>query len=230
MDEGFQFLDIIVLAMIAGLIILRLRSVLGRRTGHDRRPPETFDSDNNGQERDNVINLPSAMENLDAMEKAEPDLDIPLNSPLGRALSQIQRADRGFMPGSFVTGACAAYEMIVEAFGAGDRDSLRPLLSDKVFEQFGDAITSREQAGRTSEARVIEIMSAELDNAQMDGNTAEVTIRFESDLLNVTRDQAGVIVEGNSSDAARVQELWTFSRDTKSRNPNWLLISTQSVA
>lgn len=228
MDEGFPFLEIIFLAMAAGVILFRLHSVLGRRTGHERQPPESFGADENRATQDDIIKAPSGADGLDAQGDRISDLEFAPDTPLGRELQRIVRADPRFEPGAFLTGARAAYEIIVEAFAAGDRDRLRPLLGDEVFQQFSAAISEREKDGLTSDTRVIEIVAADLDRANLRGATAEITVLIESDLLSATRNRHGVIVCGNASDAERVREIWTFARDTESRNPNWLVISTQS--
>lgn len=229
MDEGFPFLDIIFLAMIAGFIALRLRSVLGRRTGHERRPGDRFGGADDTNAQDNIIQLPSANDVRRPGEAEITSLDIAIDSPLGTALSDITAADRNFRADTFVSGASAAYGMIIEAFAEGDLGTLRPLLSDDVFERFETAITDREARKRTAETKVIEIVTAEFDGAELNGSMAEITVKFEADLLNVTRDEEGTIVEGNASDAERVRESWTFARNVENRDPNWILIATQST-
>lgn len=224
MDSGFPFLDIIFLAMVAGFLALRLRSVLGRRTGDE---PGSADSGHSGQDG-------PAAEQGAARHDREPDagaalkLDIPASSRLGRTLARIADAESGFDAKSFLTGAQAAYRMIIEAFAAGDRDSLRPLLSDDVYAEFTAAIAAREVAHQTMESRVVRVERAEIESASLNSGHAEVSVRLRADLLSVTRDSENRVVDGNPSDAEPVVDVWSFAREVGSPDPNWRLVATRS--
>jgi len=229
MDSGFAFFDIVFFAMVAAFLILRLRSVLGRRTGHEnperwtaRKPAPT-----RGDAADNVARLP---ERQRAAGDAAPVLDLPANSPLEAGLTQISVADPSFDPRSFVEGARGAFEMIVGAYALGDTATLRPLLADDVYENFASAIRTRQQAKQTHETTLVGIKSADITEARMDGRTALVTVKFVSEQINVTRDADGTVVEGDPQQIANVTDVWTFSRNTRSRDPNWLLAATFSPA
>ena len=227
MGEGFNFLDIILLAMVAAFILLRLRSVLGRRTGHEQQNPRTrLDSPGGDVRRDdNVISLPDRDGEPDRRAAApEPEDD----TPLGAALTKIALADRSFDKAQFLEGARAAYEMIVTAFAAGDRKTLAPFLSDKVMENFGSVIDQREQAGQTQETTLVGIKSAEIMEAELDGRTAEITVKFVSDMISATKDSSGAVVAGDAAKVSPVTDIWTFSRNTRSRDPNWALTATRS--
>ncbi len=230
----FPFFDILLLAMIAAFIILRLRSVLGRRTGHERPPrnpyrhrsavDRTATSANDG----NVVTLPGRKrENVQTAGKtAAIEPFAPSGSPLARGLQRIQGADPAFDPASFLQGAKAAYEMIVTAFAEGDRKTLKPLLGKTVYETFEAAITDREQRGLTVETTLVGIDKAELTAADLRGRIAEITVKFVSEMISATKNADGAVVEGDPTSVRRVSELWTFERDVKSADPNWCLVGT----
>ena len=227
MGEGFNFLDIILLAMVAAFILLRLRSVLGRRTGHEQQNPRSrLESPGGDVHRDdNVISLPDRDgEPARGPAAAEPEDD----TPLGAALTKIALADRSFDKAQFLEGARAAYEMIVTAFAAGDRKTLEPFLSDNVMENFGAVIDQREKSGQTQETTLVGIKSAEIIEAELDGRTAGVTVKFVSDMISVTKDSSGEVVAGDPAKVSLVTDIWTFSRNTRSRDPNWALTATRS--
>ena len=222
MSDGFQFLDIIIFAMVAAFLILRLRSVLGRRTGHHQQRPDPL-SRNDQQEAgaDKIVELPSRSSHEASAE------DIS-ETPLESGLTQIRVADRAFDGGEFVTGAQAAFEMIVEAFAAGNANDLRPLLSNEVFENFNSAIRNRQANNEVLETTLVGLKSADLIEAYMKGRTAFVTIKFVSEQINVTRDETGEITEGDPNRVTDVTDIWTFARNTRSRDPNWTLVETRS--
>ncbi|WP_334130043.1 Tim44/TimA family putative adaptor protein [Sneathiella sp.] len=227
MDNGFQFLDIILLAAVAGFIFLRLRSVLGRRMGHEQSRPEeraprpveghkgNFDEKPSD---DNVILLGD--------KKRGADAELFPDTPLHRTFSEIRRLDRNFDPVTFVQGAQAAYEAIVIAFARGDRPTLKMLLSDTVYESFDASITTREERQETMSTDIVAIRGAEITDASLQGRDAEITVRFDAEMITMTKDREGVVVAGDPQ-PHMVHELWTFARDLKSRNPNWLLIATR---
>jgi predicted lipid-binding transport protein (Tim44 family) len=230
MGDGFQFLDIVLFAMVAAFLVLRLRSVLGKKTGHQepRQDPVSRrqqDSNDDG----NVVELPNNRNN-DAPDIHEPDPTESLdpNDPLSAGITQIRIADNTFNPGEFAGGARGAFEMIVQAFADGDADTLKNLLADDVFENFNDAIETRKDADETLETTIIGIKSADMIEAGMDGTNAAVTMKFVSEQVNVTRDSEDRIVDGDPNQVTNITDIWTFSRDTKSRDPNWFLVETRS--
>jgi len=228
MGDG-QYLDIILFAMIAAFLVLRLRSVLGRRTGHERPPAERPPLQRRpdapapapAEGRDNVIDLPSR----------EVRADEPMASdPLAAGLTQIRIADPSFEPATFVKGARAAFEAIVQAFAHGDVKTLRTLVNDEVYERFASAIQEREKAGDTLETTLISIKTAEITGARMDGRTAFVTVSFLTEQVNVTRNKAGEAVDGDPNRVTEIPDVWTFARNTRARDPNWTLVETASPA
>jgi len=217
MSNGFPFIDIIFFAAVALFIAFRLRNVLGRRTGHERRPETSTVTPST---RDNVVSLPGREEQAEAAFSHIDDAD------LRQGLTAIRRADPDFDLEGFLMGARQAFEMIVDAFARGDTEALRPLLADDVYGGFAEAIEQRRQAGETLETEVVAIKQAEAVEARMDGPHAHVTVRFVSDQVNVTRDGEGNILDGDPEQLSEIVDLWTFARDTSSRDPNWELVST----
>ncbi len=233
MGNGFQFFDVILLAAIAGFVILRLRSVLGRRTGHEESRPrfDPFNQKPEENEEDKVIPLPDREREetaAAAREGAEEFTPPEGATPLETGLTQIKLADREFDPDIFIPGAKAAFEMIILSFAQGDAKSLRPLLSNDVFEDFAGAIKARESAKETLETTLVGIKEAEVIEAELQGKTAFLTVKFVSEQVNVTRDTAGEVVDGDPNNVATITDIWTFARNTRSRDPNWTLVATRS--
>src|SRR5205814_1071523 len=143
-------------------------------------------------------------------------------------LAQVQDADRGFDPEQFLQGARAAFEMIVAAFAEGDKAQLRPLLSDEVFSRFAAAIDERNAAKETLETRILQLKTAEVVGAVLNGRTAQVTVELVSDQINVLRAHDGSIVDGHPDTPIEKTDFWTFVRDTRAADPNWVLVATGS--
>lgn len=235
MGQGIQFLDLIFFAVIAVFLVLRLRNVLGRRTGKERRRPSFLDLKPTEESADltgKVVNLPArggrkATESaLD--EKTEAVPPAVSDDPVERGLAQIAAADDGFSGERFLTGARAAFEMVIGAFAAGDTETLRSLLNGEVYGNFAAATQARKTAGNLLETTLVGIAEAAIVEAGLDRRQARVTVKFVSDQINVTRDAAGAVVEGDPARVNRVVDLWTFARDTRSRDPNWMLVATRS--
>jgi len=225
MGDGFQALDIILFAMIAAFLVLRLRSVLGKRTGHERRPPEaTTESRRDAEPNDNVVELPDrrAASSDTVFENIDPD------DPIAAGLTEVKIADPSFDPETFKGGAAAAFEMIVQAFAEGDVKTLRGLLNDEVLDNFSIAIDEREKAGETLETTVIGIKNVDIIEARIDGRTAFITVKVVSEQVNVARDKEGVVVDGDENQVTDITDLWTFARNTRARDPNWMLVETRS--
>ena len=226
MSEGFAYIDILFFAMVAAFIALRLRSVLGRRTGHERRRQTSWGSSRPNGAPDNVVALPERPASMAEAERAVGDIEG--DDSLKAALTQIRLADRRFEPSQFLAGARKAFEMIVEAYAAADKDTLDPLLADDVFAGFARAIDERQAAGHTLDTQLISIRAAEIVGAAMQGSRARVTVKFTSEQVNVVRDAEGRVVEGDPAAAEEVVDIWTFERDTSSPDPNWLLVETRT--
>jgi predicted lipid-binding transport protein (Tim44 family) len=225
MSEGFQYIDILFFAMVAAFIALRLRSVLGRRTGHERRRSGGFGSPRPNGAADNVVSLP---DRSPAQAQAEAGLGDLADGSVKSGLTQIRLADSAFDLQQFLAGARAAFEMIVEAYAAGDKATLRPLLVDKVYRGFEGAIDQRQAAGQTLETQLTAVPAAEVVGAETAGSRARITVRFKSEQINLLKDGAGKVLEGEPQTAEEVIDLWTFERDTRSADPNWTLVETRT--
>lgn len=225
--HDFQYFDVILLALLAGFIAFRLYTVLGRRTGHERTPDEQLRLPDGARPnpkappvKDNVVSLPE--------RAAQAGASAVNATPMARALLDIKLHDRGFDSERFLTGARGAYEMIVTAFARGERDNLRPLLSDDVFETFDRSIKAREAKKERVDFTFLSLKSARLTGAEMKGAMAEVTVTFDSQIMLAGYDPSGALIEGDAKTPHNVTEVWTFARDTRSSDPNWTLISTAS--
>ncbi len=228
MGDGIQFLDIILFGAIAAFLILRLRSVLGRRSGHDQSPKHDPFRDRRKEDspEDKVIQLPDRTSPGEAEDLAA--AGVASGSPVEQGLTQIKLADRSFDTKGFINGAKAAFEMIVSAFSQGDSKTLRPLLSNDVYDDFNGAIKAREERDETLESTLVGISEADIIEAELQGKTAFVTVKFITEQINVTRDAQGEAVDAESGGVSAVTDIWTFARNTRSRDPNWTLVATGS--
>jgi predicted lipid-binding transport protein (Tim44 family) len=234
----FDIYTIIFLAL-AVFIFLRLRSVLGQRTGRERPPYDPVSSRDAVRTSDKVVALPPR--GADAAPKvngADEEESKPVHRWQGVApgsqtavgLDAIAEIDREFDAEHFVAGARAAYEMVVTAFAEGDRRTLKNLLSKEVYEGFETAIRERESKGETVETKFVSIDKAEITAAELRSKSAQITLRFVSQLISVTRDRAGEVIDGSPDKVTDVTDVWTFARDLSSRDPNWKLMATEAGA
>jgi predicted lipid-binding transport protein (Tim44 family) len=225
MGEFQQYFDIILFAMVAVFLVLRLRSVLGRRTGNERRR-DLFVRPTRpapGTAPDKVTAIGEA-----GKTAADPAVaSVPVD-PVNEGLTRIRRSDASFDPAQFLDGARAAFEIIVTAFAAGDKSALQPLLSNEVFQQFATAIDERVSAKETLETRIVRLDQAEITEADLVRRTAQVTVKLVSQQINVTRAMDGSIVDGDPERPTEKTDYWTFARDTRSADPNWVLVATSS--
>jgi predicted lipid-binding transport protein (Tim44 family) len=221
MGEFQQYFDIILFAMVAGFLVLRLRSVLGRRTGNERRRELFVRRTRPAPEKGPALIEPNP--SAAATATAAPPADA-----VAEGLNQIHRADPSFDPSQFLEGARTAFEMIVTAFANADKAALRPLLSDEVFQQFITAIDERIAAKETLETRILRLDSADIVEAELLGRNAQVTVKLTSQQVNVTRAMDGSIVDGDPEHPIEKTDYWTFARDTRSADPNWVLVATSS--
>jgi predicted lipid-binding transport protein (Tim44 family) len=216
-DGGFQLIEILFFAVFAGFLVLRLRRVLGRRTGLEQRrdlfPP--------------------------AKPTVAPPAPVPPRAVNGNAnpppvaadatgLAAVKAADPGFNDAAFLAGAQGAFKIIVNAFAAGDAAALQPLLSKDVFDRFAEAITARRTAHETLQSTVNAIKTAELVTGSINHGTALITVKFVSDQTNVTRAADGKVVEGEPDRVVEHVDFWTFARALNARDPNWTLVATES--
>lgn len=225
---GQGYLDIIILAAIAVFLVMRLYKVLGRRTGHEQ-PRDPFGAPTEESRQEKVIPLPNRRPARTDGPAAEPTAEPEtIAGPLQTGLARIRAVDGSFDPAGFLGGARRAFEMILTAYASGDAKTLRPLLNDAVFANFNNAIAARQQAKETLQSTLVAITSAELIEADLQDRMAVVTVKFVSEQVNVTHDAGGNVVDGDPAQAAAVTDIWTFSRNTRSRDLNWTLVATQS--
>jgi predicted lipid-binding transport protein (Tim44 family) len=214
--------EIVILAMIAVFLGLRLYSVLGRRAEQEEESvPQRFESPDNqsaptsGQAQ---AVAPAIAARPSQLEGVMPAVE--------RGVREIAAADNRFDLTAFIEGARGAYQMILEAFWEGDRDTLRELCDDDVYEGFVSAIDAREEAGETLDNSLIRIEETRVHSASMDGRTARISVLFVADIAAVTRDKDGNVVAGSLDDAIESRDVWTFSRNTAAKDPNWILDET----
>ena len=229
MLPGIDPLNLILVA-IAVVVFWRLRSVLGTRTGYERPPADPIArKPERPQNPDNVIPLPSRSEEAPRPQvSGEPVWKgfAPEGSALAGGLDAIAGATAGFAVGPFINGAKIAYEMVLEAYAAGDKQALRNLLSKEVLDSFSAAIDRRQKEGQKPVFQFVGVKSAELVQARLDGRKALITLRFRSEQINGLLDKSGSIVEGDDKAIVTTDDVWTFERDVRSKDPNWKLAST----
>jgi predicted lipid-binding transport protein (Tim44 family) len=222
-----QFLDIIFFALVAAFVIFRLSRTLGSRPDNTRVGPNRSDNADPG---DNVVSLLNRdTPEIDSASDDATDSDDPDDAALAAAgIAEIQLQDPAFDTNQFLAGAKYAYETVVTAFAAGDRETLGKLLTRDVLENFTGAIDKREERGETLETTVVGVSSADVVDARMAGRTAEVTVKFVTELMNVIRDATGALPAGKSDSVRVVTDIWTFVRDVGASDPNWALAETRS--
>lgn len=220
MDTGTLFV-IVLLAACAGFLALRLYSVLGKRTGHEQQPmPRT------AEEPPVPIVQPRTID-LQAEQREQGPRGF--ESGAERGIRALISADPNFDLSQFIDGAKSAYRMILEAYWAGDRDTLGWLTEGEVKDAFITAIDEREAAGHTLDNRLIAIESATITDSRVEGGMAHVSVRFDADIAAVTRDAEGHLIAGSLTDAEQTHDVWTFSRSLRSRDPNWILTDTDEA-
>jgi len=218
-----QLLEIFLIAMVAGVILFRLYTVLGRRTGHERPPQDAYRL----SERSPMpAGDDTAVAHGDARTLAPPTTSERPKDPVAAGLLDIQLADRSFDKEHFVTGARAAYEMILTAYANNDRAALRPLLNDEVFSAFDGAMRGREERGEKHEFTFVGFKDVKIAAAVLKASMAEVTVSFAAQFISATSDAQGALIEGDSKTVRDITDVWTFSRDVRARDPNWTLVAT----
>jgi predicted lipid-binding transport protein (Tim44 family) len=233
---GFFDFGTIFFLVAAVVIFYQLRNVLGRRTGHERPPFDPYtagrarDKDAQaGKASDNVVSLPRRKPGEEVADETYAAIDAAAKpgTDLNKGMRAIRDADPSFEPETFVDGAKMAYEMIVLAYADGDRKTLKNLLSREVFDGFVAAITEREAKSEKIQSSFVGIDRADIVGAEMKGGEAHVTLRIVSELISATRNKAGEVIDGDPETVAEVKDVWTFARDTRSRDPNWKLVATE---
>ncbi len=212
--------EIVLLAMVALFVGLRLYAVLGRRTGHEQQPVTRPEA---------VAPIEPAAPLADAAPERGESSGLVYEERAARGIRAIVTADPAFDVARFLDGAQAAYRMILEAFWKADREELRYLVVGDVLATFEEAIDQREASGERLENRLIGIERAIIEDAELEGRTASITVRFDADIAAVTYDAKGNVVGGSLTDAVETHDVWTFRRTLGSNDPNWVLVETDAA-
>lgn len=238
MDDFFDLPTLIVIG-VAIVILFRLRSVLGTRTGNERSPLERRPETANDQRKTDDVVTPlrprPAEPNLDDERRARKlDAEVETYSHgdpvLAQNLKGINELDPTFTPKSFLEGAKAAYEMILVAFAQGDKKMLRNLLDKDVYDGFESVINAREASGQTVDFTFVGLPKIEIAEALADKRQVTVTVHFHAETVSATRDKDGNLIEGNADQVQTIADEWTFARNPKSKDPNWKLVATNQLA
>jgi predicted lipid-binding transport protein (Tim44 family) len=217
-----QLLGILLIAMVAGIILFRLYTVLGRRTGNEREPQDRLRRIGGAvpQPADNVVALPDRTASAPAQAQGD---------GAERGLVDIKLADRTFETEHFLEGARAAYKMILDAFAARDRATLRGLLSDEVYSAFDAVMRGREERNETVKYAFVGFRNVQIVHAELKGRTAEITVEFTAQSVASTLDAKGTVIEGDADAARDVTDVWTFAHEIRASDPNWTLVATSSA-
>jgi predicted lipid-binding transport protein (Tim44 family) len=213
--------EIVLLAMVALFVGLRLYSVLGRRTGHEQQPIL--------RPADSTAPAESAAPVQDVVSERPESSGLVYEDGAAAGIRAIISADPAFDVARFLDGAQSAYRMILEAYWKGDREELRHLAGEDVLASFEEAISEREAAGHQLDNRLVRIDRAIIQDAELKSRIASITVRFDADIAAVTRDSSGEMIAGTLTDAVQANDLWTFRRTLGSANPNWLLVDTDEA-
>ena len=241
MNELFDPLNL-VLAAIALMVVWRLRSVLGQRTGTERPPIDPYAPPRrtNGSApaetaSGKVLDFPSSKE--EAARKVDLEPKVPIwtgyaraASPLAAGFEKLAQADPAFSPREFLEGAKLAYEMIVEAFAKGDKPALKNLLSREVFDGFSKAIDGRSQAGEKLDFQFVGFEKVDFMSVALTGKRANIVVKFASQMISATYDKAGTLIDGNPKEVRDITDIWTFERDVAQKDPNWRVVATETQA
>jgi predicted lipid-binding transport protein (Tim44 family) len=213
---------VVIFAMVAAFLGMRLYAVLGKRTGHEQ--PLT-------RPNDDLLRPPGAPPaREDGRDLPPPAADSPQAPGAEAGVRAIMVADRAFNPAEFLEGAKSAYRMILEAFWGGREEDYAPYVAEDVRHAFGESITERTSDGHVLDNRLVAIERATITDAKLEGNVATVTVKFEADIAAVTRDTEGKVIAGSMTDAVPTEDVWVFSRTLRSSDPNWILTDTDEAA
>ena len=217
-----QLLGILLIAMVAGVILFRLYTVLGRRTGNEREPQERLRRIGGGAPAAQGETVPA----IPGRAAGSRERDASPADAAGQGLIAISAADRSFEANHFLEGARQAYQLIVTAFAKGDRAALRPLLSDEVYSAFDEVIRGHEERKETVAYTFEGFKDVRITHAELKGRTAEITVEFAAQFISATTDSSGAVIEGDAKADRDVSDVWTFARETRASDPNWTLVAT----
>lgn len=215
--------ETVLFAMVAAFLGLRLYAVLGKRSGHE----QTF-----GKPAEEPVSVAGPVGAAEARDGATPSMTSSqsIDASAAAGLQAIAQVDSRFDPAAFVDGAKAAYSMILDAFWKGEETALAPYVSHDVLDSFSAAIKARAEAGEVLDNRLVRIDRATITKAALEGRVARIAVRFDADIAAVTRDQEGTVIAGSLTDAIETHDEWTFERDVRSDDPNWVLVDTDEAA
>lgn len=235
-----DFLDLptLIIIGVAIVVLLRLRSVLGTRTGNERPPMTRVRSESDKAEDEVVVPLrpqksADTHHDDDRVERkfeAELERFVSDDADVRAGLTEIHQADPAFMPKNFLDGAGQAYEMIVTAFAQGDRKTLKELLDKEVFEGFDAAIAARDAEGHKVNFTFVGLPGIAFTDAGIDKRNASVTLRFDAQVVSATMDKDNNLIEGHPENTVDISDEWTFARSTRSRDPNWKLVAANQLS
>ena len=225
MSEGIPYADIIILALVAGFILLRLRSVLGAKSEDD---PDSFRKETRpvAPAHDRVVQLDAKAAKQKPREELDPFLATVADEQKVAALNEMKEGDPQFTVTAFVEGARRAFEMIFDAFAKGDKSTLKMLLSETLYDTFCKEIDARDTDDSKTETTLLSVKTKAISLATLEKSVAKIGVQFESEQVTVVRDSKGEIVGGSASEVHHVDDEWVFERDMTSKNPNWKLIET----
>ena len=232
MQEPFD-LTTIIFALLAAFVVWKVRSILGARTGHEQ-PPQAGGNNHNQSKlksaQQSAANDSNTLSQLDLGSETRWSPFAAPGSDVWASLDQLAKIDPSFTPRDFLEGAKSAYELILTAFSSGDRAILQSLLSREVLESFVSAINEREAKGHVAETVLVSIDRAEIRKLILKGTLVQIVVGFSSKLITAVRDPSGAVVDGSSEKVVDMTDVWTFSRDGASRDPNWRRISTEDIS
>ncbi len=226
MSETIPYANLLILALVAGFILLRLRGILGKDLGNDqpnffnRAPIEKTDRDQP------IVQLHEKLLKPKPKEEADPYLAALGDTPVASGLKRIKEEDPEFSASEFLEGAKLAFEMVFDAYVKGDKDTLRMLLSDALYKEFSGEVDSRAGEENKRETTLVSILGKDITQARLEGTTAHIGVRFISEQVSVMRNPQGEIVGGDPSALQHIEDEWVFERNTHSKNPNWKIIET----
>ncbi len=224
--DNFPYADIVILALIAGFILLRLRSVLGQKTGNDN--PQFFKREKPlvDVEKEAVVQISGKSSKQNPVDVVDVYLNRLDNPAMAATIVDIKKLDPSFTATGFLQGARMAYEMVFDAFAKGDKKTLEMLLDKAIYDTFVSEIDLRAQATNKTEITLVSVKPKDIVQASLSGTKARLAVKFDSEQVSLVKDAEGTIIEGNPSDAHLMDDEWIFERDVSSKNPNWKIIET----
>ena len=224
--DNFPYADILILALIAGFILLRLRSVLGQKTGNDN--PQFFKREKPAvdEAKEPVVQILGKSLKPKAVDVVDIYLNTLDNPEIAATVAEIKKLDTTFTATGFLQGAKMAYEMVFDAFAKGDKKMLEMLLDKPIYESFAQEIDARAQATNKTEITLVSVKPKDIVQAALSGAKARIAVKFDSEQVTLVKDAEGKIVEGNASQSSLMDDEWIFERDVSSKNPNWKIIET----